>query len=38
MELTSRLAKQDGEIVQTTRGFKQCGVTAISNDPVIVLP
>ncbi len=38
MELTSRIAKQDGEIVEAARGFKECGVTVISNDPVIVLP
>src|SRR6266567_1278415 len=38
MELTSRIAKQDGEIVQAARGFKQCGVTVIPNGPVIVLP
>src|SRR6266700_396100 len=38
MELTSRIANQDGEIVDAERGFKQCGVTVISNDPVIVLP
>src|SRR5439155_23313235 len=38
MELTSRIAKQDGEIVQAARGFKQCGVTVIPNVPVIVLP
>src|SRR5436190_4819478 len=38
MELMSRIAKQDGEIVQAARGFEQCGVTVISNSPVIVLP
>jgi hypothetical protein len=37
MELTSRIAKQGGEIVEAASGFKQCGVTVISNNPVIVL-
>jgi hypothetical protein len=38
MELTARVAKQEGKIAKTVRGFKKCGVTVISNDPVIVLP
>jgi hypothetical protein len=37
MELTSRIAKQGGEIVEAASGFKQCGVAVISNNPVIVL-
>jgi hypothetical protein len=37
MELASRIAKQDGETAQTARGSKECGVTVIPNDPVIVL-
>jgi hypothetical protein len=34
MELTSRIAQQDSEIVQAARGFKQGGVTVKSNDPL----
>ena len=37
MQLASRILEQGGEILQAARGFKQCGVTVISNDPVIVL-
>jgi hypothetical protein len=36
MELPSRIAKQNGEIVQAASGFNQCDVILIPNGPVIV--
>ena len=37
VELLFRIWKQDGEIVQNARGFKQGAVIAIMNDSVVVL-
>src|SRR5215472_6630878 len=36
MELPSRIAKQNGEIVQAASGFNQCDVTLIPNGPVLI--
>src|SRR5215471_1568126 len=36
MELPSRIAKQNGEIVQAASGFNQCDVTLVPNGPVII--